>query len=86
MDAIGINRTHSNSIPLNKKPNNFFKKTIKMSQQPQPSHNEKKKNYDLEHMPNFIKDAPWYMKDAGSRRAEGEGDGGAEEGRGRGEE
>ena len=23
----------------------------------------KKKDYDLEHMPNFIKDAPWYMKD-----------------------
>jgi len=21
----------------------------------------KKKDYDLEHMPNFIKDAPWYM-------------------------
>ncbi len=23
----------------------------------------KNKDYDLEHMPSFIKDAPWYMKD-----------------------
>lgn len=22
---------------------------------------QKKKDYDLEHMPKFIKDAPWYM-------------------------
>ena len=24
---------------------------------------QKKKDFNLEHMPNFIKDAPWYMKD-----------------------
>ena len=24
---------------------------------------QKKKDFNLQHMPNFIKDAPWYMKD-----------------------
>lgn len=31
------------------------------------SKEEKEKDFDLKHMPNFIKDAPWYLGQAGSQ-------------------
>ena len=31
---------------------------------------EKKKDYDLEHMPKFIKEAPWYMSKDGKGKQE----------------